>query len=187
MKIEIKNRYTREAMISGEYESIKECIAALRHSDLWNADLSKADLRHSDLSKADLRHSDLSKADLRNSALWHAALRHADLRHADLRHSDLRNADLWNADLRHADLRRIKNYSESHQIFQHLVKGQSIKVFTESEWAMIGKIILHMPCWDTIKNKFGRSFLRVLEILKDAGWPEYYDKYVEILGEQADE
>jgi len=47
---------------------------------------------------------------------------------------------------------------------------------------MIGKITLHMPCWDTIKNKFGEPFLRVFEVIKDAGWPEYYDKYVEILG-----
>ena len=197
MKIEIKNRYTNSILISGEYDTIKECLVDNSGADLWGADLSEADLSEADLSGADLwranlRGADLSEANLRGANLSEANLSEADLSEADLWRANLRGAnlsgaDLWRANLSEANLWRanlwsIKNYSENHQIWQQLIKLQSVKIFTDMEWSMIGKITLHMPCWDTIKNKFGVPFLRVLEVLKEEGFTEYYDKYAEILG-----
>jgi hypothetical protein len=115
MKIEIKNRYTDEIIITGKYDSIKEALeknrnADLRYANLWNADLRYANLRNADLSDANLRNANLRNADLRYANLWNADLRYADLRYANLRNADLsdanlRNANLRNADLRYADLR----------------------------------------------------------------------------------
>jgi hypothetical protein len=70
MKIEIKNRFTNEIIICGEYESIKDCLEKnkdknLRFADLRSADLSSANLRSADLSSANLRSADLRSADLR--------------------------------------------------------------------------------------------------------------------------
>jgi len=70
--IEIKNRYSNEIIISGKYESIKDCLekntdADLRGADLRGADLTDADLRGADLTDADLRGADLRGADLRGA------------------------------------------------------------------------------------------------------------------------
>jgi hypothetical protein len=54
MKIEIKNRYTNEIILCGEYESIKDCLEKNRIADLSSADLSRADLSWANLSGADL-------------------------------------------------------------------------------------------------------------------------------------
>jgi len=109
-KIEIKNRFTNEVIISGEYENIKDCLeknssAYLRSVDLRFADLHSVDLRFADLRFADLRSADLRSADLRFADLRSVDLRSAYLRSADLRSADLRSADLHSADLRSADLR----------------------------------------------------------------------------------
>jgi len=94
MKIEIKNRFTGNVILCGEYESIKDCLkknigANLREADLYEADLREADLRGADLRGADLREADLREADLRG----------ADLRGADLRGAYLYEANLYGADL----------------------------------------------------------------------------------------
>ena len=45
--IEIKNHYTKEIIICGEYESIKDCLEKnLRYANLSNADLHNTDLRY---------------------------------------------------------------------------------------------------------------------------------------------
>jgi hypothetical protein len=91
MKIEIKHRYTQEAVYSCEAETIKEAVekAVKEDANLWNADLRNAKLRNADLRNADLRNADLENADLRN----------ADLEDANLENADLRNADLEDANL----------------------------------------------------------------------------------------
>ncbi len=53
--IKIKNRYTGETIISGEYESIKDCLEKNKKANLWGADLWKVDLRGANLRGADLR------------------------------------------------------------------------------------------------------------------------------------
>ena len=101
--IEIRNRFSNEIIVSGKYESIKDCLEQNRGADLWEADLREADLREANLREADLWGADLRGADLRG-----ADLRGANLRGADLREANLRGADLRGADLREADLANVK-------------------------------------------------------------------------------
>jgi len=117
----------------------------------------------------------------RNADLRGADLRGADLRGADLGGADLRGADLRGADLGDADLGGAKNYSESHDIFMELVRRKQCKVFTDKEWAMIGRITIHRLCWGTIKNKFGKKMLSVFKKLAKDGFNEYLDKYNKVL------
>jgi len=109
-KIIIKNRYTGNIIISGKYESIKDCIeknpdADLTGADLRDADLTGADLRYAALIGAALRYAALTDADLRDADLIGANLRYAALRYADLTGADLTGADLTGAALTGADLR----------------------------------------------------------------------------------
>ena len=100
--IDIKNRYTGEVIISGEYESVKECLEKNTGADLRDASLTCADLTGADLRDASLTDADLTGADLRCADLTDASLTGADLRGADLRCADLTDASLTCADLRGA-------------------------------------------------------------------------------------
>ena len=115
MKFSIRNRYTKEIIVTVEYEKghnewllavqkALEIKADLRWADLRWADLRCADLTEANLTKADLRWANLTKADLRWADLTEADLRWADLRWADLRCADLTEANLTKADLRWANL-----------------------------------------------------------------------------------
>ena len=156
MKIQIKHRWTEKVIVEGDYESIKDCLEKNRGANLRGADLRGADLRN-------------------------ANLRDADLRNANLRGADLRDAYLRGANLRDADLRGAENYSENHDFAIELIRRQKLEVFTEKEWSIIGQISIHRLCWDTIRNRFGtRALLKIFKVLKDAGFPEYYDRFKEI-------
>jgi len=211
MKIEIRNRFSDKIIVSDNHESIKDCLEKNRGADLRGADLRGADLRGADLGGTDLRDADLGGTYLRGAYLRGAYLRGADLggadlrgadlggadlRDADLRGADLRGADLGGADLRGADLggthlrgaylrgaylRGAKNYSENPDFFQELVKGKQCKEFTEKEWSMIGRIVVHRICWGAIKNKFGKDMLTVFKKLSDDGFSEYFKKYKNVL------
>ena len=122
-------------------------------------------------NKADLWEADLRGADLRGADLWEANLREANLR----------GADLWRADLWRANLRGAKGYSESHEFFQEIVRKQKVSLFLKFEWTMIGQVVIHKICWNTIKKRYGKRFLTVLKKLKDEGWGEYHDRYKEVL------
>ena len=102
MKIEIKNRFTGNVILCGEYESIKDCLKKNIGADLYGAYLCEADLRKSDLCEANLYGANLRGADLCEANLREADLYEADLRGADLRGADLREANLYGADLRGA-------------------------------------------------------------------------------------
>ena len=102
----------------------------------------------------------------------------ADLSGANLSDANLSGAYLRCADLSYANLRDAKGYSESHYFFTELIKRQKIDKFIEVEWSAIGQIIGHMPCWETIKKRYGKTMLNVFKVLKDSGFGEYYDKYV---------
>ncbi len=65
MKIEIKHRFTGQIILSGEYESIKDCLQKNRGADLRGADLGGAYLRGADLGGAYLGGAYLGGADLR--------------------------------------------------------------------------------------------------------------------------
>ena len=107
VKIEIKRWDDARIIISGEYESIKDCLEKNKNKSFYMADLRSADLR-----SANLRSADLSSADLRFADLRFADLRSADLSFADLRSADLNSADLRSANLRFADLRFAKNFNK---------------------------------------------------------------------------
>jgi len=88
MKIEIKNRYSGEIILCGEYESVKDCLEENHGANLYRADLRGADLREANLYGTNLR-----EADLREANLCEANLREADLRGANLREADLCGAN----------------------------------------------------------------------------------------------
>jgi uncharacterized protein YjbI with pentapeptide repeats len=175
MKIEIRSRYTGKIIIEGKYDDVKDCLMKNRGADLRGADLRGADLSGADLMRADLSGADLMRADLRG-----ADLMRADLRGADLRGADLMGADLRGADLRGADLMGVKNYRNAHDIFQEIIRRQSVKVFTDLEWSAIAQIIIHNLCWDTIKNRFSDVIPHVFEILAEEGFTEWRDYWKEI-------
>ena len=63
MKIQIKNRFTDEIIIEGEYNNLREAVEKSK-SNLSKADLYKADLSEANLYKANLSEADLSEANL---------------------------------------------------------------------------------------------------------------------------
>jgi len=194
-KIEIKNRFSDEIIISGKYESIKDCLeknrgaylggANLRDAYLGGADLRGADLRGADLGGANLRDAylggaDLRGADLRGAYLGGADLRGANLRDAYLRGADLRGANLGGADLRGADLEGAKGYCNSHDFTQEIIRQQPLKTFNEKEWAVLGQIFIHKICWNTIKKKYKKPTLSICKKLMKVGFGEYLNQVKEV-------
>ena len=130
MKIEIKSRYSGDALFSVEAKSLK---IAIEMAVKQGANLEGANLRGADLIGADLRGADLEGAYLRGAYLRGAYLEGADLRGADLIGADLRGADLRGADLRDADLRDIKSdffgrltaaKQEVQGLYDYLIRGK---------------------------------------------------------------
>jgi len=171
-EIKIVSRWDSEkVLICGKYESIKDCLEKNR-----GADLEGADLRGADLEGADLRGADLEGADLEG-----ANLRGADLEGADLWGANLRGADLEGADLRGADLEGAKEYKASHSFFQEVIRRQKIDTFTNPEWIIIGQIIVHILCWDSIKKRYAKKAMPIFKKLSKAGFQEWEEKYKELL------
>ena len=103
--------------------------------------------------------------------------RGAYLRGAYLEGADLRGANLGDADLRGADLWDAENYLNSHDIWIELISRQPIKDFTSTEWSIIGQIITHRLCWDSIKKRYGKKIMPVFKKLSKLGfdeWEKYY-------------
>ena len=147
MKIEIKNRWDKKVLVSGKYENIKECLEKNRD------------------------------ANLRGAYLQDANLRGAYLQGAYLQGADLWGAGLCGSDLRGSNLRGIKNYSEHHTIFQEVVRQQKIDTFTQKEWSIIGQIIIHKLCWDSIRKRFNKSAMGIFKKLSKVGFEEWEEKY----------
>ena len=138
-------------------------------------------LRGADLRGADLRGAYLRGADLQGAYLRGADLQGAYLRGAYLRGADLRGADLRGADLRGAYLRGAKEYYDSHYFWAEIIRIQKLDTFTDKEWSIIGKIITHQPCWDTIKEQYNKKILPIFKKLAKAGFEEYLKHYEEVL------
>ena len=153
MKIKIVSRWdSNKVLLVGKYESIKDCLEKNRGAYLRGAYLEGADLRGANLGGADFRG-------------------------AYLRGANLRDADLRGADLRRADLRGAENYLNSHDIWIELISRQPIKDFTSTEWSIIGQIITHRLCWDSIKKRYGKKIMPVFKKLSKLGfdeWEKYY-------------
>ena len=159
MKIEIKNRSTGRTILSGEYESIKDCLYKNRGAYLGGANLGGADLGGANLGDA--------------------YLRGADLRGAYLRGANLGGAYLRGADLRGADLRGAEGYVNSHDIFAEAVRKQKIELFLDAEWVAIAQITIHSLCWDAIRKRFSTVMPGIFKKLADAGldeWLQYWEK-----------
>ena len=124
MKFEIKDRITKNLILSFECESMRDCIeAAIKERvDLTRVDLTRAHLSCADLSCADLSGADLSRADL-----THANLSRADLRDANLTGAYLTGADLRDANLRGANKIISLGYPDAWAAFAW-VKDQVIQV-----------------------------------------------------------
>ena len=97
MKIQIRNRYTNQVIIEGEYKSIKDLLEKNKRADLSGTYLSEADLYGADLHGVNLREADLSEADLSGSNLRGANLSEADLSGTYLSEADLSRAYLSGA------------------------------------------------------------------------------------------
>ena len=160
MEIKIVSRYdSSKILLCGEYESIKDCLEKNKDANLRDAYLWGADLRG---------------ANLRDANLWGA-----DLEGADLRSADLEGANLEGADLRSADLEGAKNYVNSHDFFQAIIRKQDSKLFTEKEWACIGQICIHRLCWDSISKRFNKTAMNIFKKLSKVGFDEWEKKYKE--------
>ena len=179
MKIEIRNRFDNKIILSGKYASIKECLEKNRGADLRSANLWGADLRSANLVGADLGSANLEGANLESANLWGANLWGADLRSANLGGADLEGADLEGANLWGADLGSAKNYLNSHYFFQEIVKRQKIDTFTQKEWSIIGQIIIHKLCWDSIRKRFNKSAIKIFKKLSKVGFNAWEAKYEE--------
>ena len=105
MSVEIKHKITGKVILSGAYESIKDCLDKNRCAYLEDANLEDANLRGAYLIDANLIGANLRCANLRCADLEGAYLRNADLEDANLEGANLRGADLRNANLRGANLR----------------------------------------------------------------------------------
>jgi len=187
MKIEIKNRWNGDIIVSGEYESTKDCLERNRGANLGDANLGDADLRGANLIGANLIGANLGDADLRGADLIGANLGDADLRGADLRGANLIGANLIGANLGDADLRGAnlgdanlmgaKKYHHSHDFFQEIIRRQKVETFTDKEWWAIGQIIVHRLCWCAIKKRFNETALSVFKKLGEVGFCEFLEKY----------
>ena len=168
MKIEIKSRFdSNKVLVSGKYENIKDCLEKNRSANLRSADLQGAYLRGADLQGADLQDANLRGANLRD----------ANLQGANLQGAYLRGAYLRGAYLRDANLQGAKGYLDSHDFFQEVVRQQKIDTFTQKEWSIIGQIIVHRLCWDSIRKRFNKSAMGIFKKLKKVGFDEWEEKY----------
>jgi hypothetical protein len=178
-EIKIVNRWdSSKVLVWGKYESIKDCLEKNRGADLGDANLRGADLGGADLRDANLRGADLRDANLRGAYLEDADLRGADLGGANLRGADLGDANLEDADLgdaylRGAYLRGAKNYFMSHDFAVEIIRRQSLKTFTEKEWAFIGKASIHKFCYNKMIKEYKKLAVSVFKKLAKAGFKEF--------------
>ncbi|MDP2730739.1 MAG: pentapeptide repeat-containing protein [Dehalococcoidales bacterium] len=185
MEIEIKHRVTGSVIISGDYESIKDCLVENGGANLGGADLEGANLGGANLGGAYLEGANLGGANLRGANLGGANLGGADLRGANLGGAYLEGAylggaylegaNLGGADLRGANLGGAKNYSQSHAIFQEAVRRQAVSIFVDAEWSAIAQITIHRLCWDAIKKRFSDVMPHIFQVLADAGFKEWLE------------
>ena len=105
----------------------------------------------------------------------------ATLSGANLWCANLEGATLRGAYLSDATLRGAKNYSESHDYWAEIIRQQPIKTFTDKEWAIIGQIIIHRLCWDSIKKRFGKKVIPIFKKQTKLGFGEFEKRYKEII------
>ena len=137
-------------LLCGEYESIRECLEKNRNIYLKGARLVGADLED-------------------------ARLEGARLVGADLVGADLEDARLVGADLEDARLVGAKNYYNSHDFAQEIIRRQKESYFTDEEWAFIGKLLAYRLCWEKIRKY--EIALTLCKKLAEKGFDEFLKKY----------
>jgi len=163
VKFEIRHRFNNEILHEGEAESLKQFVeylvqegksldgASLDGANLHGASLGGANLRGAYLRGAYLSGANLSGANLSGANLRGANLSGAYLHGAYLSGASLGGAYLRGASLDGANLHGATNYSCHHDFFAEIIRRQSTQHFTDSEWSLIGKLIIHRWCWDDLK------------------------------------
>jgi len=153
--IEVKNRFTGNVIVSGKYESIKNCLEKNRDADLGGANLGGANLG--------------------DAYLGDAYLRGANLRDANLRDANLGDANLGGANLRGANLGVKYPPMMSHAFIAEILKRETNDI-NMLKW--IGLILLMREwCWDDFKEKAsGKALLWAKKILCGK-WPEFKEPF----------
>src|SRR3990167_4809982 len=167
-------------LLCGEYESIRECLEKnrniyLKGARLVGADLEDARLEGARLVGADLKGANLMGARLVGADLEDARLEGARLVGADLVGADLEDARLVGADLEDARLVGAKNYYNSHDFAQEIIRRQKESYFTDEEWAFIGKLLAYRLCWEKIRKY--EIALTLCKKLAEKGFDEFLKKY----------
>ena len=145
--------------------------------DLSFCDLSYSDLSYSDLFYSNLSGSNLSGSNLSGSDLSNSNLSYSNLSGSNLSGSDLSKSNLSFCNLSSCNLFDIKNYSESHDIFNELCK-RNYKKFNDEQLSIIYKISQLRLCWETIKSKFMWCMITdIFKILSAIGFDEYLIKW----------
>src|SRR3990167_8157468 len=182
MNIKIVSRYDEsKILLCGEYESIKDCLEKNKGAYLEGAYLRGVNLAGAYLEGAYLRGVNLAGAYLGGANLAGAYLAGAYLRGVNLAGAYLGGANLAGVNLAGAYLGGAKNYVSNHDFFAEIIRRQKLETFTEKEWAMIGRIIIHRLCWDTIKKRYGKRIMPMFKKLSKTGYDGWEIKYKEIL------
>jgi len=93
--------------------------------------------------------------------------------------ADLGGADLSGAYLGGAYLRGAEHYYGSHDFAIEIIRRQKVKIFIQKEWAVIGQIVIHRFCWDTILKKYKKEGISIAKKLAKAGFDEYLKRIKE--------
>jgi len=184
MNIEIKSRWDDKIILCGEYENIKDCLEKNRGANLWGANLGGANLGGANLEGANLWGAYLRGAYLEGANLEGANLRGANLWGANLWGAYLWGAYLWGAYLWGANLEGAKEYVNSHDFWIEIIRRQPLETFTEKEWSIIGQVITHRFCWDSIKKRYGKKIMPIFKKQTKLNFDEWEKKYTEILKEK---
>ena len=183
MKFQIKNRWTGELIVEGDFSSLAELVrdavrrrVSLRDSNLSDSNLSGSDLRYSNLRYSNLRYSNLRGSNLSGS----------DLSGSDLSGSDLSGSDLRGSDLSGSDLSGSENAERAIAVTRILPEGSLIG------WKKcMGGVIVKLRIPDDAKRShaFGRKcraeFVDVLEVFNgDAGISQHDQKTTYRKGER---
>ena len=105
--IEIKRWDTGEIIISGKYESVKDCLEKNSYANLSYANLSYANLYYANLSYSNLSYANLSYANLSYANLSYANLSYSNLSYSLLSSANLSYAK-WKEPLFLSDLYSLK-------------------------------------------------------------------------------
>ena len=87
----------------------------------------------------------------------------------------LKGARLVGADLEDARLVGAKNYYNSHDFAQEIIRRQKESYFTDEEWAFIGKLLAYRLCWEKIRKY--EIALTLCKKLAEKGFDEFLKKY----------